>query len=138
MGNECCNEKRKDEDQKQEEVDKHIFDKIGDSFKGVRSLGFKVLEMLFVYFDLERAARNLIPEILLATDILQFCAICRASRKRRHSSTETASMIAKTRMENNFLLLKPICRPILPAPPPGGSRVSQSEELVRRCFCEII
>ena len=72
MGNECCNEKRKDEDQKQEEVDKHIFDKIGDSFKGVRSLGFKVLEMLFIYFDLARAARNLIPEILLATDILQF------------------------------------------------------------------
>ena len=36
MGNECCNEKRKDEDQKQEEEDKHIFDKIGDSFKGVR------------------------------------------------------------------------------------------------------
>ena len=104
MGNECCNEKRKDEDQKQEEVDKHIFDKIGDSFKGVRSLGFKVLEMLFIYFDLARAARNLIPEILLATDILQFCAICRASRKRRHSSTETASMIAKTRQANNFLL----------------------------------
>ena len=52
MGNECCKEKRKDEE-KQEEVDKHIFHKISDSFKGVRSWVFKVIEKLFVYFDFQ-------------------------------------------------------------------------------------